>query len=189
MAIERGDNITLNDVTVDGEGFIYATDTFTGIVYKISPDCAEVAALCTIPTALFGSGAIVNGLDWVPGTQTLLVNLFDQGAVAPYNGAVYSVDTIGGGFHKVIFPDSVIFHGLDGLVVDGCCTAYSVDARERKVFQYTTEDNWVTAAVSATSNTTQCQQPTTAVVVDGDFWVVCAEGFGKGPYYVEKVSW
>merc|ERR1719469_1526456 len=113
MAIERGDNITLNDVTVDGEGFIYATDTFTGIVYKISPDCAEVAALCTIPEALFGSGSIVNGLDWVPGTQTLLVNYFDQGNVAPYNGAVYSVNTSGGSFSKVSFDDSVTFSGLD----------------------------------------------------------------------------
>jgi len=185
-AVKNGVNITLNDVTVDGDGYIYATDSFTGIVWKTSPDFAEVTLLCTIPEALMGSGAIVNGIDWVPDTKTLLVNYMDQGTVAPFKGAVYSVNTDTGVFDKVTFDGSVAFRGLDGLVVDGCCTAYSVDARQRKVFKYTTEDYWVSAVVTATCET-QCT-PATGALVDGDMWVVCPEGFGAGPYYIEKVD-
>merc|ERR1712232_704930 len=75
--------------------------------------------------------------------------------------------------------------GFDGLVVDGCCTAYVADNVHGEIHKVATTDGWTTAAVVKSSKS-QCQQPTTGDCMGGDYYATCIEGFGAGPYYIEK---
>jgi sugar lactone lactonase YvrE len=147
-----------NDVTVDGDGNAYVTDTFQNVVYKVTPDF-EASVLHR-----FGElegGAALNGIVYHDGGFLLVVAGQDIYRVPLDNPA---------GTTQVSVTDPVA--GQDGIVLtpEGQLAAVSNSTDEPQIVLFESTDDWMTArrAGAAMLN----GQATTAAVVGNELWVV-----------------
>ena len=165
-----------NDVTVDDEGNIYVTDSFSPAIYKID-STGSIRTLVTNPKWEVAQGKFgLNGIVYHP--DRFLI-------VAHYaTGKLYKVDLDNPNeFEEIHMAQTSIkwkATGLDGLLLLDNATLVAVnnDSSGREngnfVMRLTSKDGWNNASVDrvmATSNTF----PTTLTKIDTDIFVMHAK--------------
>jgi sugar lactone lactonase YvrE len=147
-----------NDVTVDGDGNAYVTDTMNGVVYRVTNDYQ--ASLLHRFTDL-PQGAQLNGIVYHDGGYLLVVAGEHTYKVPVANPA---------GTTKVNVVNPVA--GQDGIVLtaDGSLVATSNSATEPRLVAFRSDDNWTSA--QRTGVAVLNGQATTAAVVDDEIWAV-----------------
>ena len=147
-----------NDLTADGDGNVYVTDTFTNVIYKVTP--AYEASVFHRFTGM-PEGARLNGIVYHAGGYLLVVaeaNLYKVPLADP------AATT------QVMVAEPV--PGQDGVVwaADGRLVVVSNSADAPRVVALTTTDDWATAQRAGVA--TVSGQATTAAAVGDDIWAV-----------------
>jgi sugar lactone lactonase YvrE len=147
-----------NDVTVDGDGNAYVTDTMNGVLYRVTP--AYQASVLHRFTDL-PEGAQLNGIVYHDGGYLLVAAGEHLYKVPVANPA---------GTTKVNVTDPV--GGQDGIVLaaDGRLVATSNSATEPRLVAFRSNDNWSTAQRDGVALLNG--QATTAAVVGDEIWAV-----------------
>ena len=147
-----------NDVTVDGAGNVYVTDTMNNVVFKVTPDyqASVLHRFTGLP-----QGVQVNGIVYHDGGYLLVVA----------NEHIYKVPvTNPDGTSEVKVSEPV--PGQDGAVwaADGHLVVVSNSADAPKAVALTSSDDWATASRVAAA--ALVGQATTAAAVGNDIWAV-----------------
>jgi sugar lactone lactonase YvrE len=147
-----------NDVTVDGEGNAYVTDTFANAIYRVT--------LAYEPSILhrftdLPQGVQLNGIVHHSGGYLLVVA----------GDRIYKVPVANpAGTTQVNVSEPV--EGQDGIVLtaDGRLVATSNSATEPRLVAFRSSDNWTSAQRAGVAVLNG--QATTAAVVGNDIWAV-----------------
>jgi hypothetical protein len=147
-----------NDLTVDGGGTVYVTDTMNNVVFKVTPDyqASVLHRFTGLP-----QGVQVNGIVYHDGGYLLVVA----------NEHIYKVPVANpDGTSEVKVSEPV--PGQDGAVwaADGHLVVISNSADAPKAVALTSSDDWATASRAAAA--TLVGQATTAAAVGKDIWAV-----------------
>jgi sugar lactone lactonase YvrE len=147
-----------NDVTVDGEGNAYVTDTFANAIYKVTPQyqAAIMQRFTDLP-----QGVQLNGIVYHDGGYLL--------AVA--EDRIYKVPVANpAGTTQVNVTNPVA--GQDGIVLlsDGRLVATSNSDTEPRLVAFRSDDNWATA--NRVAEAVLNGQATTVAVVGDELWAV-----------------
>ena len=147
-----------NDVTVDGEGNAYVTDTMNGVVYRVTPDyqASVLHRFTGLP-----EGSQLNGIVHHDGGYLLVVAGQNTYKVPVANPA---------GTTQVNVTDPVA--GQDGIVwaADGRLVATSNSATEPALVAFSSNDGWATAQRAGVA--ALAGQATTAAAVGDEIWAV-----------------
>jgi sugar lactone lactonase YvrE len=147
-----------NDVTVDGDGNAYVTDTRMNVIYRVTPDYQ--ASVLHRFTAL-PEGAALNGIVYHEGGYLLVVAGQYTYKVPVGNPA---------GTTQVDVAEPV--EGQDGIVwaADGTLVATSNSATQPRLVKLTSSDDWASARRAGVA--VLVGQATTAAAVGADVWAV-----------------
>ena len=147
-----------NDVTVDGEGNAYVTDTMNGVVYRVTRDyqASVLHRFMGLP-----EGAQLNGIVYHDGGYLLVVAGEHTYKVPVANPA---------GTTKVDVSQPVA--GQDGIVwaADGRLVATSNSATEPRLVAFRSTDDWATAQRAGVA--VLAGSATTAAAVGDEVWAV-----------------
>jgi sugar lactone lactonase YvrE len=147
-----------NDVTVDGEGNAYVTDTMNGVVYRVTRDyqASVLHRFTDLP-----QGAQLNGIVYHDGGYLLVVAGEHTYKVPVANAA---------GTTKVNVAQPVA--GQDGIVwaADGRLVATSNSGTEPRLVAFSSSDGWTTAQRAGVA--VLVGQATTAAAVGDEVWAV-----------------
>ncbi len=152
-----------NDLTLDNEGNIYVTDSFSPVIYKIN---ATGQATVFAKSELFKSEDVgLNGIIYHP--QGFLL------AAHNTNGSLLKIDVRDPQKISTV-KISNLFPGADGLLWASADNLVLVQNKGvNKIFQIASTDNWMTAEVkAATASEDRFQYPTTATMQDARIWVL-----------------
>ena len=155
-----------NDLTFDDKGNIYITDSYAHAIYKVTADgkASVFAKDKQFETEGFG----VNGIVYHSGGFLLVDNT--------NTGRIYKVDLANPKNVQKVQIDQY-FLGADGLLLnDPNRLTVVVNGGNDKIFQLTTEDNWATAKLAATTLlANRFTYPATATLSGEDIWVMNAK--------------
>jgi sugar lactone lactonase YvrE len=147
-----------NDVTVDGSGNAYVTDTMNGVVYRVTPDyqASVLHRFTNLP-----EGSQLNGIVYHDAGFLLVAagqNLYKVPVANP------------AGTTPVNVTDPVA--GQDGIVLmsDGRLVATSNSATAPALVAFSSTDDWATARRAGVA--VLAGQATTAAVVGDEVWAV-----------------
>ena len=147
-----------NDVTVDGDGNAYVTDTMNGVVYRVTADyqASVLHRFTSLP-----EGSQLNGIVHHDGGYLLVVAGQNTYKVPVANPA---------GTTQVNVTNPVA--GQDGIVwaADGRLVATSNSATEPALVAFTSSDGWATAQRAGVA--ALAGQATTAAAVGDEIWAV-----------------
>jgi len=147
-----------NDLTVDGGGTVYVTDTMNNVVFKVTPDyqASVLHRFTGLP-----QGVQVNGIVYHDGGYLLVVA----------NEHIYKVPVANPDATSEVKVSEPV-PGQDGAVwaADGHLVVISNSADAPKAVALTSSDEWATASRAAVA--TLVGQATTAAAVGNDIWVV-----------------
>jgi sugar lactone lactonase YvrE len=152
-----------NDLTLDDEGNIYITDSYSPVIYKV--DARGQANIFTQSELFKGEDVGLNGIVFHPGQFLLVANSRD--------GAIFKVD--------IKDPNKItkvkintFFPGADGLLLDDQNNLVLIQNRGvNKAFQLTSNDNWESAQIkSFTIAEDRFQYPTTGVMQNGNIYLL-----------------
>ena len=162
-----------NDVTVDGEGNAYVTDSFANAIYRVTPDYR--ASVMHRFTDL-AQGDLLNGIVYHEGGYLL--------AVAGQK--IYKVPVANpAGTTEVDVSDPV--GGQDGIVLtgDGRLVVTSNSATEPRLVAFRSDDNWMSAQRAGVATLTGGAATTVAVVGD-ELWAVHPHFNDQEPPTIER---
>jgi len=158
-----------NDLTVDTEGNIYITDSFSSIIYKVdllgNATVLVNDTLFSAPEGLFG----LNGIIYHPDNY-LIVGKYDEGKLFKV-----SLDA-SNDITEISLSGSV--NTVDGLLLTDNNTLILASNNitgadfEEAIYEITTKDNWETATISNTFLTPQGTFPTTLDIIESNLYVV-----------------
>ncbi len=159
-ALLPGQRHFANDIAFDGQNNVYVTDSFSPVIYKITPD-GQPSILVNSP--LFASATFgLNGLVYHPNGYLIVAQ---TGA-----GKLYKVDLQNGNaISEVTGTGSLPGDGLVLLNND----LYVVTGSGSRVVQVHSDDNWQTASVVKT-DVNGYAQATTNVAVNGRVYTLNA---------------
>ncbi len=153
----------INDIAFDLEGNIYATDSYSPVIYKIDKDGKP--SVFTKSENFESIDIGLNGIAFNPDGY-LIVNNNSQ-------GALYKIDLKN--------PNNVtrvkiknLFPGADGMLFDNTGNLVLVQNKSvDKIHQLSSSDNWQTAELKAsTSAEDRYQQPSTATMSGEQVYVL-----------------
>jgi len=156
----------LNDITTDGKGNVYVTDSFSPVIYKINAN--DEASVLTndkqfeVPQGAFGLNGIVYHSD----------NYLIVGSM----GKLYKVSLSNPQEVKEITLDKPI-NSLDGLLlIDGnklaLASNYFMGPKfDEAIYKIETTDNWTTAKVTNSFKNLAGVFPTTLTKINNDVYV------------------
>jgi len=152
-----------NDLTLDNDGNIYVTDSFSPVIYKIS---TGGQATVFAKSDLFKSEDVgLNGILFHP--QGFLLVAHNT------NGTLLKVDVKD---PKKIMTVKInnLFPGADGLLWASPDNLVLIQNKGvDKAFQIASTDNWITAEVkAATASEDRFQYPTTGTLENGRVWLL-----------------
>jgi sugar lactone lactonase YvrE len=155
-----------NDVTVDGEGNAYVTDSFSPVIYKVDLEGTPSVFLEDEQFASTSFG--LNGIDFHPNGYLIVGKGSDNALfkVPLDDPASFTQVTISGSF---MGPDGLFLEAGGDLIAVGPPSA---------VYILSSEDDWQTATV-VTQATTE-QQATTVTVRNDEVYAVQAHLDGMG---------
>ena len=165
-ALLPGQGHFANDLTVDKDGNIYITDSFSPVIYKV--DNTNKATVFFQEASLAGEGFGLNGIVLHPDGYLL---------VAKYNdGTLYKVPVADpAAYSKVTLPAS--YMGADGLIWKDpsnlILIANAASEATNKAIHLQSTDGWATATEQASFDTGDVF-PTTATTVDGKIYLLYA---------------
>jgi sugar lactone lactonase YvrE len=147
-----------NDVTVDGEGNAYLTDTMNGVIYRVTPayQASVLHRFADLP-----QGVQLNGIVYHDGGFLLVVA----------GDRIYKVPRANpAGTTQVNVTDPV--GGQDGIVLtdDDQLVATSNSATEPRLVAFRSDDSWASARRAGVAVLNG--QATTAAIVGDEIWAV-----------------
>jgi len=192
----------INDVVQDVNGDLYTTDSLNGIIYYTSVSTNQssvwLQSSVLLPQDELGLG--INGIEYLPGKsgidedQLLFVRTGDSEAASGLFRVLLARDDptlripIRIPIDDNTFDD--VIGGFDGIVlVHGQGSIFITAPLKNKIFELHTLNRWQTAFVYAVY-TSLCNTPTSPQYVQSPFlsiYAVCNNGFGDGPYAVERI--
>jgi sugar lactone lactonase YvrE len=157
--VGAGERHFANDLTVDGEGNVYVTDSFANAIYRVTPDyTASVFHRFTdLP-----QGALLNGIVYHDGGFLLTVA----------GERIYRVPLANpAGTSEVRVSEPV--GGQDGIVLtdDGRLVVTSNSATEPRLVAFRSDDGWMTARRVGVAELTG-GVATTVAIVGEELWAV-----------------
>jgi sugar lactone lactonase YvrE len=155
-----------NDLAFDPQNNVYITDSFAGVIYKVSPT-KEVTVFAK--DDLFKTeGVGLNGIVYHPNGYLIVDNTA--------KGQLYKVDLKNPKHVKKVAIENY-FVGADGLLLnDKNKLTVVVNGGTDKIFQLSSTDDWATAKVIASTLVTdRFTYPTTATQNGKDIWVMNAQ--------------
>lgn len=162
-----------NDVTVDGEGNAYVTDSFANAIYRVTPDYR--ASVMHRFTDL-AQGDLLNGIVYHEGGYLLAVagqKIYKVPVANPEGATEINVsEPIG---------------GQDGIVLsrDGRLVVTSNSATEPRLVAFRSDDNWLSAQ-RAGAATLSGGAATTVAVVGDELWAVHPHFNDQDPPTIER---
>jgi sugar lactone lactonase YvrE len=161
-----------NDVTVDGDGNAYVTDTFAGAIYRVGTDYQGTLfhRFTDLP-----QGSQLNGIVFHDGGYLLVVA----------GDRIYKVPVANpAGTTQVNVTEPV--GGQDGIVLtnDGRLVATSNSATEPRLVAFRSNDNWASAQRDGVALLNG--QATTAAIVGDEIWAVHPHFADAEPPTIER---
>jgi len=159
--VYKGDHF-INDLTMDGAGNLFLTDSFSPVIYKVD---ASGKASVFAENEMFSSEDIgLNGIAFNPAGYLITVN--------NSNGSILKIDVNNPKKVSRVKIDA-FFPGADGLLIDQGDLILVQNKSVNRVYRIGSSDNWQTAKIkSATAGEDRFQQPSTAVINNGQVWVL-----------------
>jgi sugar lactone lactonase YvrE len=152
----------INDLTLDNDGNLYVTNSFSPVIFKIDKD--HHASIFAQNEAWTGEGFNLNGIVYHP--EGYLI-------VAQSNkGLLYKINIKNPNDVKIIKVDEL--KGADGLILNGRDELVVVSNASSKIFQVRSTDNWTSASILSAKESI-LPFPTTGVLVDGKYHVLNAK--------------
>jgi len=154
-----------NDLTFDGRQNAYVTDSFANVIYKVTPD-GKASVFADSP--LFKTkGVGLNGIVYHPSGFLLTVN--------GGTGALYRIDLSNPKNVTKVMTDQFFMNGDGLLLTDNQKLILVQNGGSDKIYELTSEDNWSSAKVSAsTLATDRFTYPSTATKAKDKIWVMNA---------------
>jgi sugar lactone lactonase YvrE len=155
-----------NDLTLDAQGNVYITDSYSPVIYKVDADGKASVFAQSMWFAATGTG--LNGIVWHPDGFLLVNN--------NANGSLLKVD--------LNDPQQVskvqvnqFFPGADGLLLDGQNNLVLVQNKGvNKIFKLASTDKWASAKViAATQSKDMFNFPSTATQKGNEVWIMNAK--------------
>lgn len=160
-----------NDLTVDNDGNIYITDSFSPTIYMVDV-MGNASVLVSDPLFSAPAGAFgLNGIAYHP-DHYLIVGKYDE-------GKLYRVSLNSGNQITEITLDGAV-NTVDGILITGNNTIVLAsnnitgDDFLEAIYEIETIDNWATGTISNTFTTSQGSFPTTLDIVEGNIYVINA---------------
>lgn len=157
------DNANLvNDLTQDDKGNLYATNSFSPIIFKISP---EGKASVFVQNDMWkGEGFNLNGIvyskkGYLITTQYSTGKLFKVNIANPKDIEVINAPA---------------FTKTDGLILNGTNELIVISNGTDTIYKLTTRDNWKSATI-ADSQKSESFFPTTGVLANGKYYILNAK--------------
>lgn len=153
----------VNDIAFDAQGNIYATDSYSPVIYKI--DAAGNATVFAENELFIGADIGLNGIAVSPSGFLITVNNSD--------GTILKVDINDPKKVSKVKIDGH-FPGADGIMFDGAGNLVLIQNKGvNKVYTISSGDNFMSAKItSATDGNDRFAQPSTGVVRSGKFWAL-----------------
>lgn len=164
-----------NDVTVDGEGNAYVTDTFANAIYRVGAADYQPSILHRFTD--LPQGALLNGIVAHPGGYLLVVG----------GDRIYKVPLANpAGTTPVNVSEPA--PGQDGIVLteDGRLVVTSNSADEPRLVAFTSNDNWTSAQRAGVAILNG--QATTAAIVGDEIWAVHPHFADAEPPTIERAT-
>lgn len=155
-----------NDLTLDNDGNIYITDSYSPVIYKVD---ANGKASVFAQSDWFKSVDIgLNGIVYHPKGYLLAVNNSD--------GSILKIDIKSPATISKVRIDN-FFPGADGLLIDGQGNLVLVQNKGAdKAHQIASNDNWQSGKVKASTSTEdRFQNPSTSTIADGKVYLLNAK--------------
>lgn len=152
----------VNDITIDPQGNLYATNSFAPVIYKVSPD--GKASVFAKNDQWKGEGYNLNGIVYHPDGYLI---------VAQSNiGVLYKIDVAHP--ENPVKIDAPELKGADGLILNGKNELLAISHASYNIYRITTKNNWKSAAISNTQHSV-ADFPTTGVLAKGKYYVLNAK--------------
>lgn len=152
-----------NDITVDGKGNVYVTDSFSPVIYRI--DTAGKASVFVQDDRFTGEGFNLNGIVYHP-DGFLLVNKHNTGEI--FRISVNNPKQI----TAVKVPEA--FKGADGMVLrEPGRVSLIQNGEANRAVELVSSDGWKSATVKS-SRKSAYPFPTAATVVGNDVYILNA---------------
>lgn len=151
-----------NDVTIDNEGNLYVTNSFSPIIYKITQ--SGIASIFATHEDWKGEGFNLNGI--VYHSDGYLI-------VAKSNtGTLYKVSINDPKKINVIKTD--VLSGADGLILNNKNELVVISNAKKEIYQLVSTNNWSSAVVKKTAKSSM-SFPTTGIHLKGKNYVLNAK--------------
>jgi sugar lactone lactonase YvrE len=157
-----------NDLTVDPEGIVYVTDSFSPVIYQVTPD--GTASVLVEDSRLGGGGVSLNGIEYHPDGYLLVAV---QSARELYR---IPLDTPGS-LTQVRLSEPIAGDGLF-LRPDGSLVV--ADPFHPGVLELITDDGWESARIGGRTRTAPELSTTTTTLRDGAVYALNAHFQDKG---------
>lgn len=155
-----------NDLSFDNAGNCYITDSYAHMIYKVTAD--GTASVFAKDKQFVTEGIGINGIAYHPGGFLIVDN--------SNTGALYKID--------IKDPSKVskvrinqFFLGADGLLFkDSASLVIVVNSNNDKIYQLTSNDNWNSAEMKATTLIAdRFTYPSTATAAQDNIWIMNAK--------------
>lgn len=156
-----GGNHFCNDIALAADGTVYATDSFSPIIYKIDSDYN--ASILLQSDTFSGDGFNLNGIV-VKGDYLIVAKSND--------GLLFKVPLADPSNYSEVMMDQSL-NGADGMVLMSDGSLAVITNANHKIYRLTTEDDWSSAKISASAEVA-AEFPTTGVEVNGALYVLHA---------------
>jgi sugar lactone lactonase YvrE len=155
-----------NDLTFDSQSNAYVTDSFSNVIYKITP---EGQANVFAESPLFKTGGVgLNGIVYHPSGYLL--------TVSSGTGALYKIDLADPRKISKVKTEQFFING-DGLLLEGHRKLIVVqNGGSDKIYELTSDDNWLSATLTASTLVAdRFTYPSTVTKANGKYWVMNAK--------------
>jgi len=149
-----------NDIAVDGAGNVYATDSFSPIIYKVDP--AFKASVFVKSDSFKGEGFNLNGIVFHKDGYLLVDKSSD--------GSIWKIDVKDPKQMSEVALSAKL-PNADGLVLMDDGALVVIQNNDHKVSRMKSADGWKTAKIEKSVDTSP-DFPTTGVVADGKLYVM-----------------
>jgi len=155
-----------NDLTFDSQQNAYVTDSFSNVIYKVTPG-GQASVFADSP--MFKTeGVGLNGIVFHPSGYLL--------TVSSGTGAVYKIDLKNPKSISKVATEQFFMNG-DGLLLTGNNKLVLVqNGGSDKIYELTSEDNFVSAKISASTFVAdRFTYPSTATMANDKVWIMNAK--------------
>lgn len=155
-----------NDLTFDSQQNAYVTDSFSNVIYKVTPG-GQASVFADSP--MFKTeGVGLNGIVFHPSGYLL--------TVSSGTGAVYKIDLKNPKSISKVATEQFFING-DGLLLTGINKLVLVqNGGSDKIYELTSEDNFVSAKMSASTLVAdRFTYPSTATMANDKVWIMNAK--------------